>query len=173
MQNRLVRWPEVILEVFNLEFTYDHIRDSQVDQWVKNPPATQETWVQSQVGKILWSRKWQPLHWSGISLQYSCLENFTNRGAWWATVQGVSKSWPWLSDLPHTLLIAITLLWITCPGLTYLITRSLYLLTTPTHLWKPLICSLTMSSFFHFCFVFIFHIKVLLYDICLTSTYFT
>ena len=26
-------------------------------------------------------------------LQYSCLENFMDRGAWWATVQGVAKSW--------------------------------------------------------------------------------
>ena len=24
-------------------------------------------------------------------LQYSCLENFMNRGAWWATVHGVAK----------------------------------------------------------------------------------
>ena len=25
-------------------------------------------------------------------LQYSCLENFMDRGAWWATVRGVTKS---------------------------------------------------------------------------------
>ena len=25
-------------------------------------------------------------------LQYSCLEKLTNRGAWWATVHGVTKS---------------------------------------------------------------------------------
>ena len=30
---------------------------------------------------------------NGYSIQYSCLENFMNRGAWWATVQGVTKSW--------------------------------------------------------------------------------
>ena len=29
---------------------------------------------------------------NGNSLQYSCLENPTDRGAWWATVHGVSKS---------------------------------------------------------------------------------
>ena len=28
----------------------------------------------------------------GRSLQYSCLENSMERGAWWATVQGVTKS---------------------------------------------------------------------------------
>ena len=27
----------------------------------------------------------------GNSLQYSCLENPTDRGAWWATVHGVTK----------------------------------------------------------------------------------
>ena len=26
-------------------------------------------------------------------LLYSCLENPTGRGAWWATVHGVAKSW--------------------------------------------------------------------------------
>ena len=34
---------------------------------------------------------------NGNPLQYSCLENPMNRGAWWATVQGVTKSWTWLS----------------------------------------------------------------------------
>ena len=29
---------------------------------------------------------------NGIPLQYSCLENPTDRGAWWATVHGVAKS---------------------------------------------------------------------------------
>ena len=30
-------------------------------------------------------------------LQYSCLENSMDRGAWWATVHGVTKSQTWLS----------------------------------------------------------------------------
>ena len=30
--------------------------------------------------------------------QYSCLENPTGRGAWWATVHGVAKSWTQLTD---------------------------------------------------------------------------
>ena len=29
---------------------------------------------------------------NGYSLQYSCLENSMDRGAWWATVYGVAKS---------------------------------------------------------------------------------
>ena len=31
-------------------------------------------------------------------LQYSFLENSTDRGGWWATVHGVTKSWTQLSD---------------------------------------------------------------------------
>ena len=31
---------------------------------------------------------------NGNLLQYSCLENPIDRGAWWATVCGVAESWP-------------------------------------------------------------------------------
>ena len=34
----------------------------------------------------------------GNPLQYSCLENSMVRGAWWAAVQGVTKSQTQLSD---------------------------------------------------------------------------
>ena len=39
---------------------------------------------------------------NGNPLQYSCLENFMDRGAWWAIVHGVEKSWAWQSDWTHT-----------------------------------------------------------------------
>ena len=35
---------------------------------------------------------------NGYSLQYSCLENSMDRGAWWATVHGVTKSQTGLSN---------------------------------------------------------------------------
>ena len=35
---------------------------------------------------------------NGYPLQYSCLGNPMDRGAWWATVHGVTKSWTQLSD---------------------------------------------------------------------------
>ena len=35
---------------------------------------------------------------NGNPLQYSCLENSMDGGAWWATVHGVTKSWTRLSD---------------------------------------------------------------------------
>ena len=31
-------------------------------------------------------------------LQYSCLENPMDGGAWWAAVHGVARSWTWLSN---------------------------------------------------------------------------
>ena len=34
----------------------------------------------------------------GYPFQYSCLRNSMDRGAWWATVHGVTKSRTWLSD---------------------------------------------------------------------------
>ena len=35
---------------------------------------------------------------NGYPLQYTCLENSKDRGVWWATVHGVTKSWTQLSD---------------------------------------------------------------------------
>ena len=39
---------------------------------------------------------------SSTPLQYSYLENSTDRGAWWGTVHGVTKSQMWLSTHTHT-----------------------------------------------------------------------
>ena len=35
----------------------------------------------------------------GNPLQYSCLENPMDRGAWWATVLGVAKGWTQVKQL--------------------------------------------------------------------------
>ena len=40
---------------------------------------------------------------NGNPLQYSCLENPMDRGAWWATVLGVAKSRTRLTDFTFTL----------------------------------------------------------------------
>ena len=42
---------------------------------------------------------------NGTPLQYSCLENPMDGGAWWATVHGVAKSWTRLSDFTFFLSI--------------------------------------------------------------------
>ena len=52
---------------------------------VRNPPAMQKTGFDPWVGKI-------PGGGHGYPLQYSCLENSIDRGAWQATVHGVTES---------------------------------------------------------------------------------
>ena len=47
---------------------------------VKNPPAN----ARDVLGKY-------PGEGNGTPLQYSCLENSMDRGAWWTTVHGVTK----------------------------------------------------------------------------------
>ena len=39
---------------------------------------------------------------NGSPLQYYCLENPMDRGAWQVTVYGVAKSWTRLSDFTHS-----------------------------------------------------------------------
>ena len=39
---------------------------------------------------------------NGNPFQYSCLGNPIDRGAWWATVHGVTKSWTWFSHRATT-----------------------------------------------------------------------
>ena len=39
---------------------------------------------------------------NGTPLQYSCLENPRDGGAWWAAVHGVAMSWTRLSDFTFT-----------------------------------------------------------------------
>ena len=45
---------------------------------------------------------------NGTLLQYSCLENPLDRGAWWAAVYGVSKSRTRMSDFTFTFHFHIT-----------------------------------------------------------------
>ena len=62
-----------------------------VAQIVKNLPTV------CRLGFNSWSGRF-PGEGKGYPLQYSCLENPMERGAWWATVYGVSRSWTQLSD---------------------------------------------------------------------------
>ena len=58
---------------------------------VKNPPANA-----GDVGLIPGSAR-LPGEGNGNPLQYFCLGNPIDRGAWWATVHGVAKSYTQLS----------------------------------------------------------------------------
>jgi len=59
---------------------------------VKNLPASAGD--ARDVGSIPGSGR-SPGEGNGTPLQYSCLENSMDRGAWWATVQGVAKRQKW------------------------------------------------------------------------------
>ena len=62
---------------------------------VKNPPANGGD--AGDTGSIPGSRRF-PGEGNHNTLQYSCLEDSMDRGAWWATVLGVAKSWTKLNN---------------------------------------------------------------------------
>ena len=66
---------------------------------VKNPPASEEdVALISGWGRYPGERKIQPGEGNGYPLQYSCLKNSMDRGAWQVTVHSVIKE----SDLTET-----------------------------------------------------------------------
>ena len=67
-----------------LRFLYWVFGVSLVAQIVKNLPAMWDTWV-------WFLGREDPLE-KGMAIQYSCLENSMDRGAWWATVHGITKN---------------------------------------------------------------------------------
>ena len=62
---------------------------------VKNLPSKVETWVWSLVKELSGEG-------NGTPLQYSCLENPMDRGAWWDAVHGVAEGRTRLSDFTFT-----------------------------------------------------------------------
>ena len=102
-----------IVEYYPFQFYYSIV--SWTRQWQPTPvllPGKSHGW-RSLVGYSPWGRKesdtTEQLHFhfslsctgerNGNPLQYSCLENPMDRGAWQAIVHGVAKS---LSDSTHT-----------------------------------------------------------------------
>ena len=69
-----------------------------------NQKLNQELWVQLWLTGIRVSVLSETVgEGNGTPLQYSCLENPMDGGAWWAAVHGVAKSWTRLSDFTFTL----------------------------------------------------------------------
>ena len=87
---------------------------SLVVQVVKNPPVVWETPVQSvgweDLGSVLGLGRSLGEGNSNL-LQYSCLENPMDRGAWQATVYEVTKSWTRLSNLCVNLCVNASKSW--------------------------------------------------------------
>ena len=77
---------------FNNEYATVFNRDFPGGSVVKNLPANA-----GDAGSILGSER-SPGEGNGSLLQYSCLENPTDRGAWQATVHEVTKNQTRLSD---------------------------------------------------------------------------
>ena len=65
---------------------------------VKNLPAMQETVCNAEdIGSIPWLGR-STEEGNGNPLQYSCLDNSVDRGAWWATAHGVTNRWTLFND---------------------------------------------------------------------------
>ena len=84
---------------FSFEESLQLFKASQVALVVKNPPA--KAGDARDVGLILGLGR-SPGAGNGTQLQYSCLENSMNKGAWRSTVHGVMKNWTRLSRHAHT-----------------------------------------------------------------------
>ena len=99
-QNNQIRGGEVLcLEFFSvllrciwLRMLYNFKVGSPGGPVVKNPPANV-----GNMGLITGSGR-SPGGGNGNLLQYSCLENSMDRGAWWATYSPWSHSQTWLSN---------------------------------------------------------------------------
>ena len=92
----------------NCSFCYvviSGVAEHPVAQLLKNLPAKAED-----LGLILGLGR-SPGEGNGNPLQYSCLENPVDRGAWWATVHGVAKSWT--HRVPNTFTLIQPLEWTT------------------------------------------------------------
>ena len=72
-----------------------YVQGSPGSTVVKNPPA--DSGAVGDVGSIPGSGR-SPEGGNGNPLQYACLKNSMERGAWRATVPGVTKGWTQLSD---------------------------------------------------------------------------
>ena len=71
---------------------------------VKNPSASAGD--AEDEGSVLGSGR-SPGVVNGNPLQYSCLEKSMDRGAWWATVHGVLKSWnDWMTEHTYRVCLA-------------------------------------------------------------------
>ena len=81
---------------------------------------------------------------NGNSLQYSCLQNPTDRGAWWALVHGVTKNQTQLNNRAHMHAQVRQQLW--------LLKSKLHFLTN-----KGIKCSI----YYGFCFGFLIALKAM------------
>ena len=70
---------------------FDLVRSSAVKGLPRWFSGEESTCNAGDLGSIPWLRR-SPGGGNGNPLQYSCLKNPVDRGAWWATVHAVTKS---------------------------------------------------------------------------------
>ena len=70
------------------------ITDWRIHWWIRIHHQLIHLWWEFKIVQAFWKTG----KGNGNPLQYSCLENFMDRGAWWVTVHGVTKGWTWLND---------------------------------------------------------------------------
>ena len=87
---------QVINGIFKIGITFKGFPGGSV---VENPPTNAGD--SGDVGLIHELGR-SPGEGSDNPLLYACLENSMDRGGWWATVHGVTKSWTRLSRHAHT-----------------------------------------------------------------------
>jgi len=60
------------------------------------------SWIWEKGPAISWGPNRRVREGNGTPLQYSCLENPRDGGAWWAAVHGVAEGWAWLGGFTFT-----------------------------------------------------------------------
>ena len=99
-------FPATILEQVAISFSRgsswcrDRTYVSCIDRQILSPRATREAHLPASAGDAGSVPGWGRSPGGGHDnpLQYSCLENPMDRGAWWATIHGVAKSQMQLSN---------------------------------------------------------------------------
>ena len=102
-----------VWKLFNVCYYADSTkwqRSSRWDRIIQAGWLTQQTWISAyfllkffkSIFLHLYFHSLKQGEGNGIPLQYSCLENPMDRGAWWAAVHGVAKSWTQLSGFTFT-----------------------------------------------------------------------
>ena len=77
--------------------------DYGLSSWCRDKKSTTNAADIREVGSVLESGR-SPGVGNSKPAQYSCQENSMNRGAWWATVHGVTKNWTRLSNCTEVMI---------------------------------------------------------------------
>ena len=109
LQARIIQWV-AMLSSRGSSWPRDQTQVTSIAGGFFTIRATKEAWLC--IALCLWENshiKWTYIvethvvwEGDGTPLQYSCLENPMDGGAWWAIVHGVAKNQTWLSDFTFT-----------------------------------------------------------------------